>query len=273
MKNKKGFTLIELLAVIVILAIIMVIAVPKILDVIENSRRTAAIESAQFFIEAVNTNNQLASTSLDIGYELYRDGKYNVSYVKNTLKLKNTWPSDNSIFRVSNGKVKTACLKVNNYNISCDGKWCNITDSECENAAYGGSGDYTYHYQVDGGHYLQTDYLPSGINFYGKEHKETGAQEVCLIASGGEICLEYGHWDCGDVENGECSNKTGYIWTKLLEAQSKGASISVDGLQASFSYNGVSCTNPYTGCVYCYDPDKYMCRINEAGGLFCRNPF
>ena len=38
MKNKKGFTLIELLAVIVILSIIMIIAVPKILDVIENSK-------------------------------------------------------------------------------------------------------------------------------------------------------------------------------------------------------------------------------------------
>ena len=44
--KKKGFTLIELLAVIVLLAIITVIAVPKILDVIEKSRRTAWGESA-----------------------------------------------------------------------------------------------------------------------------------------------------------------------------------------------------------------------------------
>ena len=39
MNKNKGFTLIELLAVIVILAILMVIAVPKILNVIENSRK------------------------------------------------------------------------------------------------------------------------------------------------------------------------------------------------------------------------------------------
>ena len=39
MKKEKGFTLIELLAVIVLLAILMVIAVPKILNVIENSRK------------------------------------------------------------------------------------------------------------------------------------------------------------------------------------------------------------------------------------------
>ena len=38
MKKGNGFTLIELLAVIAILAIILVISIPKILDVIEESK-------------------------------------------------------------------------------------------------------------------------------------------------------------------------------------------------------------------------------------------
>ena len=38
MKKKKGFTLVELLAVIVILAVILIIAMPKISDVIKNSK-------------------------------------------------------------------------------------------------------------------------------------------------------------------------------------------------------------------------------------------
>ena len=42
MKKSDGFTLIELLAVIVLLAILMVIAVPKILNVIENSKKSSA---------------------------------------------------------------------------------------------------------------------------------------------------------------------------------------------------------------------------------------
>ena len=42
--KKKGFTLIELLAIIVILAIIAVITVPIILNIIENSRKGAAID-------------------------------------------------------------------------------------------------------------------------------------------------------------------------------------------------------------------------------------
>ena len=47
MKKKNGFTLIELLAVIVILAIILVIAVPKIIDTIENSRKSSMQDAAQ----------------------------------------------------------------------------------------------------------------------------------------------------------------------------------------------------------------------------------
>lgn len=38
MKKKKGFTLIELLATLVILAFILVIAVPRIVNVIDNSK-------------------------------------------------------------------------------------------------------------------------------------------------------------------------------------------------------------------------------------------
>ena len=59
MKKKKGFTLIELLAVIVILAIIMVIAVPKILDLIDDSRANAAQSSIKLLKDAIKT--QVAS--------------------------------------------------------------------------------------------------------------------------------------------------------------------------------------------------------------------
>ena len=54
MKNKKGFTLIELLAIIVILAIIAVITVPIILDIIDNSKKGAAKDSAYGYKDAIN---------------------------------------------------------------------------------------------------------------------------------------------------------------------------------------------------------------------------
>ena len=51
-KNKKGFTLIELLAVIVILAVILVIAIPRILDVIDVSKKDSFKTSAQLIADS-----------------------------------------------------------------------------------------------------------------------------------------------------------------------------------------------------------------------------
>ena len=58
--KKKGFTLIELLAVIVILGIITVIAVPKVLDIINKSRESAASSSIKLVKDAIKT--QIASS-------------------------------------------------------------------------------------------------------------------------------------------------------------------------------------------------------------------
>ena len=60
--KKKGFTLIELLAVIVILAIITVIAVPKILDVIDKSRKQTFTDGVKLIESGIKT--QLSSSEL-----------------------------------------------------------------------------------------------------------------------------------------------------------------------------------------------------------------
>ena len=51
MKKRNAFTLIELLAVIVILAVILVIAIPRILDVIETSKKDSFKNSAQLIVD------------------------------------------------------------------------------------------------------------------------------------------------------------------------------------------------------------------------------
>ena len=58
--KKKGFTLIELLAVIVILGIITVIAVPKVLDIINKSRESAASSSIKLVKDAIKTQVALS---------------------------------------------------------------------------------------------------------------------------------------------------------------------------------------------------------------------
>ena len=52
MKKRNAFTLIELLAVIVILAVILVIAIPRILDVIETSKKDSFKTSAQIIADS-----------------------------------------------------------------------------------------------------------------------------------------------------------------------------------------------------------------------------
>ena len=52
MRKRNAFTLIELLAVIVILAVILVIAIPRILDVIETSKKDSFKNSAQLIADS-----------------------------------------------------------------------------------------------------------------------------------------------------------------------------------------------------------------------------
>ena len=63
-KNKKGFTLVELLAVIVILAVILIIAMPKITDVIKNSK-IASFESSAKTIAAQAEKKKMENEILD----------------------------------------------------------------------------------------------------------------------------------------------------------------------------------------------------------------
>ena len=51
-KKRNAFTLIELLAVIVILAVILVISIPRILDVIDESKKDSFITSAQIIADS-----------------------------------------------------------------------------------------------------------------------------------------------------------------------------------------------------------------------------
>ncbi len=110
MKNKKGFTLIELLAVIVILSVIMVIAIPKILNVIENSRMQAAKISAKGYIDAINYQNglsQIDNTSKILDNDVLEINK--------KIKIKGDKPTEGSVEYSLYGKVASAEFCISNY--------------------------------------------------------------------------------------------------------------------------------------------------------------
>ena len=136
MKNKKGFTLIELLAIIVILAIIAVITVPIILNIIENSKKGAASDSAYGFKDAVN-KAYVTKLSGNSDYNI-TDGTYTVSDLKTQigLSVSGKEPGENSWVTISKNNVTTGCLQYDDYKVEfTDGKVSNTEKGECEGAS------------------------------------------------------------------------------------------------------------------------------------------
>ena len=71
---RKGFTLIELLAVIVILAIIALIATPIVLNIINDSKESATLRSADFYLDGV----EFAVAQSTLKNKTIQDGIYNI---------------------------------------------------------------------------------------------------------------------------------------------------------------------------------------------------
>ena len=110
-KKKNAFTLIELLAIIVILAIIAVITAPIILNIIENSRKGASIDSAYGYKDSVQqyylsksvgdtTSEVLAKEVTKTVSELEEDG----------LTVNGQKPSDGWV-KINKGQVLAYSLK------------------------------------------------------------------------------------------------------------------------------------------------------------------
>ena len=109
---KKGFTLIELLAVIVILAIISLIAIPIVLDIIEDSRRSAAIASAEGYVRAVNY--RIAQEALNDN--IISDGDYVIGNTSFTVSG-NNFDSIGGVYTISDGSVLWGGFCISNLSI------------------------------------------------------------------------------------------------------------------------------------------------------------
>ena len=127
--NKKGFTLIELLAVIVILAVIALIAVPRIIELLNNARKSAAEDSAYGILEAAES--YMATYLLDnhgdfpskVVFECSSEGCKSTepTDLSATLTFKGTKPTGGSIEVTASGgaKIKTD-LVINGFNCNHD---------------------------------------------------------------------------------------------------------------------------------------------------------
>ncbi len=113
-KNNKGFTLIELLAIIVILAIIAVITIPILLNVIENSRKGAATNSAYGYKDAINKYYLTKLSENPNWNEL--DGTYTVGDLRDKISINGHEPINGSI--TIRNKIISGCLQYGDYKVT-----------------------------------------------------------------------------------------------------------------------------------------------------------
>ena len=125
-QNKLGFTLIELLAVIVILAIIALIATPIVLSMINSSKESSQIQSAEFYLGAVE--NAIASSILNDkkldnqSYDIMKNGNICIEYIENKcinelkIEISGEIPQD-GLVTFKDGKIADVKLKYENKKV------------------------------------------------------------------------------------------------------------------------------------------------------------
>ena len=120
---KRGFTLIELLAVIVILAIIALIAVPIVLNIINDSKESSGLRSAEFYLDAVEYT--IADAFLyhgglpDNTYPITKDGDICKIELDNQSNCPKTGNVSNTLKVEVNGKKPTGgSITIESGNIS-----------------------------------------------------------------------------------------------------------------------------------------------------------
>ena len=129
-KNKKGFTLLELLAVIVILAIIALIATPIALNMINNAKKSAAVDSAYGYIKAIEYNNTMAE--MNKKYTKIEDTttEEGIPVSQINVKVKGTKPNGGKV-KITKGRVSYADLCINSYKVIYDGSKAAVKGSDC----------------------------------------------------------------------------------------------------------------------------------------------
>ena len=180
MEKNKGFTLIELLVVIAILGIIIIVAVPKILDVVNKSRESAANSSIKLVKDAIKT--QVASSNL-IGTDFIKESdecyifdfddqstkNVRMLNVKNKDKISGSIKYCNSVFYDDN-------LKFNGFDIQEDNSKSNYITTNLKlnldasrNASNSNWNDLSgndLNGKVNGAIYKKDNYYFKGFNSY-----------------------------------------------------------------------------------------------------------
>ena len=237
MKNKKGFTLIELLAVIVILAIIALITTPIVLNMINSARKSAAKSSALGYIDAIEYNNGFAELDQP-GYTMIT-GTKQVSELSG-LKFKGKAPESGSVTVDNDGKVTTATLCINDYEVE-------YTRPEVTDVTKGCSGGSTPEPVYNWNEYstavssCTSGCIYDDVVMYMRGDSVQKYGEVCMILDGNTVCAgPNSNGRQSDFENASSEVVTGYTEEKRQEMLSKWNNVT-----CTVNQNQLRCTHPY----------------------------
>ena len=241
--KKKGFTLIELLAVIVILGIITVIAVPKVLDIINKSKESAASSSIKLVKDAIKT--QVASSDLTGPvFTKETDGCYIFNFDDQTtgnakiLEIRNKDKVSGSI-KYCNNTFSDDTLKFDGNSISRDEPKGKII---CKRAT-------TLHTEKC----IQTDsqYFCSGAGYTASGSKGTNTITYGNLGTNG-VLTSGDAFDCdvnGDGEYNPGTERFYYVSDYYNTSTKKFESDTA----VLIYFNNVNSGNPSTDSTYAYD--------------------
>ena len=257
MNKNKGFTLIELLAVIVILAILMVIAVPKILNVIENSRKSAAESSIKLVKDAIKT--QVTSESMmGTNFNSDESGCYTFNFDDQNsgnakeLQLKNKENITGAI-KYCNGNFTNNTLNFDGQDMSSivckrattlHTEECTQTDSTyyCSGAGYtneGSKGTTTITYGTVPGKELKSgDAFDCDVNGDGTYDENTERFYYVTDMDDSTAVLIY----YNNVSNGKPSKNATYAYDASGENW-HGPRTAIEGLPSTSEWRNVSLTS------------------------------
>ena len=215
---KKGFTLIELLAVIVILAIIALIATPIVLNIINDAKKSAQIESAKFYINAVEQSIALSKlnnqSKENATYQIMENGNLCEGTIENNVctgnelevEVKGEVPKTGSI-ALKNGDMSLAisngeyCIiksfSDSNITVYDNGNSCllpgtAVVSGESQLTLYNSNGQNLTNYKIYGNsvqgelpsEYQQVEYIEStGIQYIDTQYIPTHNTKIyCKFA-------------------------------------------------------------------------------------------
>ncbi len=244
---KKGFTLIELLAVIVILAIIALIATPIILNIVEDSKKSAATESAKLYIDGFQ--NIIASENMTREFNpsscTITNGNITCDGQSIDYTVDGQAPTSGSI-TFNNGIVTGYTLGISGYTVTKSGSTITTTKGEPEPTTYTA---YTM------GQLLQYDPVSNTSCSTGDTCYKWRVITTNDTTSSNSITLQMDHniastvWvskaDYNDDTNYGSNGNTNKGPITALKALETATASWDDSLKLNYSYNTSTATNNY----------------------------